>query len=106
MAKKPTQQIALAQNFLKNARLARRLLDASSITSFDTVYEIGPGRGTITAELACTARKVIAVEKDALLVRRLYDRFQEIDNVQIIEADFLHYCIPDKEYGNAGNHLL
>ena len=43
MAKKPTQQIALAQNFLKSARLARLLLDASSITPFDTVYEIGPG---------------------------------------------------------------
>lgn len=98
MAKKTTQQIALAQNFLKNARLARRLLDASSITSFNTVYEIGPGRGTITAELARTAGKVIALEKDALLVQRLYARFQDIHNVQIIEADFLRYCIPDKEY--------
>lgn len=98
MAKKLPQQIALAQNFLKSAKLARLLLDASSITSFDTVYEIGPGRGTITAELARSARKVIAIEKDPVLVQRLYDRFQKIDNVQIIGADFLRYCIPDKEY--------
>ena len=98
MAKKPTQQIALAQNFLKSARLARLLLDASSITPFDTVYEIGPGHGTITAELARIARKVIAIEKDSMLVQRLCDRFQGADKIQIIKGDFLRFRIPDREY--------
>jgi 23S rRNA (adenine-N6)-dimethyltransferase len=98
MARKPSQQIALAQNFLKSATLARLLLDASSITSFDTVYEIGPGLGTITAELARVARKVIGVEKDSRLARELHDRFHGMHNVQIIEDDFLHFHIADQEY--------
>ena len=73
MAKRPSKQIALAQNFLRNPGLVRHLVNASTIGPADTVYEIGPGRGIITAELARTAKKVIAVEKDARLVRQLLD---------------------------------
>jgi len=98
MAKKPTQRIVLAQNFLKSSKLARQLLDKSIITPFDTVYEIGAGRGVITTELARKVRKVIAIEKDSALVQRLQDQFQDADNVQIIEGDFLFHRIPDKEY--------
>lgn len=98
MAKKPPRQIALAQNFLRSAALARRLLDASSITHQDIVYEIGPGRGAITAALARVARKVIAIEKDPLLVQYLRKRFQEVGTVQIVQGDFIRFRIPDQEY--------
>jgi 23S rRNA (adenine-N6)-dimethyltransferase len=98
MAKKPTRQIALAQNFLRSSTLARRLLDASSITYQDIVYEIGPGRGAITTELARVARKVVAIEKDPLLVQYLRERFQDVDNVQIVKGDFKRFRIPDQEY--------
>lgn len=98
MAKKLPRQIALAQNYLKSARLARLLLDASSITSSDTVYEIGPGRGTITAELGRIARKVVAIEKDPALVQRLCERFQDAGNIQIVEGDFLYFRIQDQQY--------
>lgn len=76
----------------------RSLLDASSIEMRDIVYEIGPGRGIITAELAQTARKVVAIEKDPDLARGLCQRFQGVGNVQIIAGDFLRYHIPDREY--------
>lgn len=98
MAKLPKRQIVLAQNFLRSPMLARRLLDASSIMYQDIVYEIGPGRGTITAELARIARKVIAIEKDPLLVQYLRERFQDVDNVQIVKGDFMRFRIPDQEY--------
>ena len=98
MAKKPARQIALAQNFLRSPMLARRLLGASSITSLDTVYEIGPGRGAITVELARVARNVIAIEKDLLLVQYLPRRFQDVGNVQIVKGDFMRFRIPDQEY--------
>lgn len=98
MAQKPNRRIDLAQNFLRSPMLAHRLLEASSITSLDTVYEIGPGRGTITAELARTACRVIAVEKDPQLVRFLRKRFGKAGNVQILEGDFLRFRIPEKEY--------
>jgi 23S rRNA (adenine-N6)-dimethyltransferase len=70
----------------------------SSIDSIDIVYEVGPGRGIITAELARIARKVIAVEKDPALVQQLCKRFRNVENIEIIENDFLRHYIPDKEY--------
>ena len=98
MAKKSHQQIILAQNFLRSSQLVRVLLDTSSIESCDIVYEIGSGCGIITAELARIARKVIAIEKDPVLVRQLRERFQGVDNVEIMANDFLQYRIPNREY--------
>jgi 23S rRNA (adenine-N6)-dimethyltransferase len=98
MPKKSNKRIILAQNFLRSSRLVRSLLDMSSIESGDIVYEIGPGRGIITAELAQVARKVIAVEKDPYLVQQLYKRFQNVDNIEIIGNDFLRHRIPERNY--------
>jgi 23S rRNA (adenine-N6)-dimethyltransferase len=63
----------------------------SKIDLSDTVYEIGPGDGIITAALASVAGRVIAVEKDPELVRRLRERFRPVENVEIVEKDFLNY---------------
>src|SRR5215217_824598 len=98
MAKKSNKQIFLAQNFLRSSKLVRSLLDISSIESGDLVYEIGPGRGIITAELAQVARKVIAVEKDPDFVQQLCKRFQNVDNIEIIQDDFLRHPIPEWNY--------
>jgi 23S rRNA (adenine-N6)-dimethyltransferase len=84
-------QICLAQNFLRSPKLVRRLVGMSSIGPSDTVYEIGPGNGIITAALASVARQVIAIEKDPELVRRLRERFRSLENVEIVEKDFLAY---------------
>jgi len=84
-------QIRLAQNFLTSPGLVRRLVRISRIGPADTVYEIGPGNGIITAALASVARQVIAIEKDPDLVRRLRERFRPLDNVEIVEKDFLAY---------------
>ena len=97
MARKADKQIALAQNFLTSEKLVRQLLETSSIGPSDTVYEIGPGRGIITAVLAQIARRVIAIEKDPDLARQLCRRF-EGGNVQIIANDFMQYHVPAREY--------
>ena len=89
---------ALAQNFLRSSGPVRSLLEASSIGPRDIAYEIGPGRGIITAELARVARWVIAIEKDPDLARGLCVKFQNVHNVQIITNDFLRYQIPDRKY--------
>jgi 23S rRNA (adenine-N6)-dimethyltransferase len=98
MRKRLSKQISLAQNFLKNPELVRRLVKTSAIGPADTVYEIGPGRGIITAELARTAKRVIAVEKDAKLAKHLRERFQSGGNIEIIEKDFLRFSITEREY--------
>ena len=91
METRQQKQISLAQNFLRSPKLVRRLVGMSSIGPTDTVYEIGPGSGIITAALASVARQVIAIEKDPELVRRLRERFRLLANVKIVEKDFLTY---------------
>lgn len=103
MANKPRKAIRFGQNFLKSPRLVHGLVEASSIGPTDTVYEIGPGRGIITAELARAAKKVIAIEKDRQLVRHLRERFRGRENVEIVEADFLDYSFRTRANGSRGN---
>lgn len=98
MTTMPRKRIALAQNFLKCPKLVRSLVGESSINDQDIVYEIGPGTGVITAELARIARQVIAIEKDAALVAKLSKKFQHVHNVIIVEQDFLLHHVRDREY--------
>lgn len=98
MGERRSKQKALAQNFLKSPELVRRLVGASSIGPGDTVYEIGPGRGIITAELARRAERVIAVEKDVRWVRHLRERFKGVRNVEIAAGDFLRFPVAERDY--------
>ena len=91
METRQRKQISLAQNFLRSPKLVRRLVRISKIGLSDTVYEIGPGNGIITAALANVAGQVIAIEKDPELVRHLRQRFCALENVEIVEKDFLNY---------------
>ena len=91
METRQRRKIRLAQNFLRSPALVRQLIGMSTIGPSDRVYEIGPGNGIITAELAGIARRVVAIEKDPELVRRLRERFRALENVEIVEADFLAY---------------
>jgi 23S rRNA (adenine-N6)-dimethyltransferase len=91
METRQRKQISLAQNFLRSPKLVRRLIRISKIGLSDTVYEIGPGNGIITAALANVAGQVIAIEKDPELVRHLRRRFCALENVEIVEKDFLNY---------------
>lgn len=88
----------LAQNFLRSPEMVHRLVASSSIGPCDVVYEIGPGKGIITAELARAAKRVVAIEKDQKLVRLLRERFRSVKNIEIIEQDFLEFSIREREY--------
>lgn len=103
MPKQQQKQRHLAQHFLRDADLVRRLVRAAKINSADTVYEIGPGQGIITDALAYVAGQVVAVEKDPVLVRRLRERFRAHENVEIMEGDFLNFPIPHFNYKIFGN---
>jgi len=65
------------------------------LTDTDTVLEIGPGLGFLTAALASKAQRVIAVEKDRTLAIYLKEKFSERTNVMILHADALTISIPD-----------
>jgi 16S rRNA (adenine1518-N6/adenine1519-N6)-dimethyltransferase len=70
-----TPKKSLGQNFLMHARIAERIADAAGVGAGDTVLEIGPGTGMLTAPLLARAQKVIAIEADGELVPALQERF-------------------------------
>lgn len=98
MALPPRSSIFYSQNYLKDARLVDALIEKSSINGSDVVYEIGPGKGIITGQLARYCKQVVAVEKDPRLVALLIQKFAQEPGVIIREGDFLQYRLPCKPY--------
>lgn len=92
------QRIFYAQNFLKDASLVALLLARCGIDHNDIVYEIGPGKGIITEQLARRCKQVVAIEKDPRLSGLLRQQFAGRPNVTIHEGDFLDYHLPRKPY--------
>lgn len=75
---------ALGQHFLRDAGIARAIVDLVAPTARDLAVEIGPGEGALTAELARRAGRLIALEVDRELAARLRARFA---TAEILEAD-------------------
>ena len=61
---------ALGQHFLRDAGIARAIVDLLAPTERDLVVEIGPGDGALTAELVRRAGRIKALEIDRGLVAR------------------------------------
>lgn len=76
---------SLGQHFLHDRRIVQRIVDLADVAETDLIIEVGPGLGIMTQELARRAHRVIAVEKDSLLVLGLRARMPA--NVEIVEAD-------------------
>ncbi|MBI2609791.1 ribosomal RNA small subunit methyltransferase A [Candidatus Giovannonibacteria bacterium] len=98
----------LGQNFLKNKITLREIADAAEISSRDTILEIGPGHGELTEILASRAKKIVAVEKDADLIRLLREKFQKQKNVKILQGDILkfHLGYSDEFLGHSGRYKI
>jgi 16S rRNA (adenine1518-N6/adenine1519-N6)-dimethyltransferase len=82
----PRAKRRLGQHFLTDPRLLGRIADALGAGPRDTVLEIGPGPGGLTAALAARAGRVVAIEKDGDLVPPLRARFP---GARIVHGDAL-----------------
>jgi 16S rRNA (adenine1518-N6/adenine1519-N6)-dimethyltransferase len=82
-----TKRQLLGQHFLKNPRVLDRIAAAVAPGATDLVLEIGPGPGALTERLCAAAGRVIAIEKDGGLVRRLAER--PLPNLTLVEGDAL-----------------
>jgi len=82
----PRPKRRLGQHFLRDPAILRRIAAATSAGPGDTVLEIGPGPGGLTAALAATGARVVAIEKDTDLIAPLAAR---IPSVTIAEGDAL-----------------
>jgi 16S rRNA (adenine1518-N6/adenine1519-N6)-dimethyltransferase len=79
----------LGQNFLVDEATAERLVRLSGVEAGDTVIEIGAGLGTLTRALAARAKRVVALEIDAGLVRALEAERLLPANVRLLHVDAL-----------------
>jgi len=77
------------QSFLVNDRACERIVAAAGIGPDETVLEIGPGLGALTAGLLEQARRVVAVEIDRRLCQILRERLAGENRLELINEDFL-----------------
>jgi 16S rRNA (adenine1518-N6/adenine1519-N6)-dimethyltransferase len=82
----PTPKKRLGQHFLQDPGILRRIADAVEIQPGDTVLEIGPGPGGLTAQLAGRGGRLIAIERDRDLIAALRARFPKLI---LVEGDAL-----------------
>lgn len=81
---------SLGQHWLHDRLVLEHIAECADINENDTVLEIGPGLGTLTSELLRRAKKVIAVEFDGELARKLPGQFPG-KNLEVINQDILSF---------------
>jgi 16S rRNA (adenine1518-N6/adenine1519-N6)-dimethyltransferase len=81
----------LGQNFLFDPSILNRIIDAASLSPDDTVVEIGPGPGRMTAMLAGRVKKLIAIELDESLYEKLTRELSACENIELVLGDALKY---------------
>lgn len=88
----------LGQNFLKDRREARRIVEWAGVEKDDVVLELGAGGGMLTSQLARAAGKVVAVEYDPFWAGRLKLRFSGEDHVRVVQGDALKIGFPGEPF--------
>jgi 16S rRNA (adenine1518-N6/adenine1519-N6)-dimethyltransferase len=78
---------ALGQHFLIDDNVIGRILALAQLTGDETVLEIGPGIGTLTAALCKHAGAVVAVERDADLLPVLAETTADCARLAVVRAD-------------------
>lgn len=95
----------LSQHFLTDPRILARIADALEAGPQDTVLEIGPGPGGLTAQLRSRVGRLIAIEKDPELAAALRTRFPDLE-VQVADAlklDWPALAAPARRFAVIGN---
>jgi 16S rRNA (adenine1518-N6/adenine1519-N6)-dimethyltransferase len=96
------------QNFLVNRGARQRLIAMLEIQAKETVWEIGPGLGSMTLPLTEQAARVLAFEVDRGLCRFLLETFGNVPSFKLVPGDFLEswrnavsqHGPPDRLLGN------
>ncbi len=81
---------SLGQHWLKDRSVLSHIADCADLKGRDTVLEIGPGLGTLTSELLRRSNKVVAVEFDSELARKLPAQFPG-KNLKVVNSDILSF---------------
>ncbi len=97
---------SLGQNFLRDPKILKKIVDFAKIEKEDTVLEVGPGEGALTKFLLERAARVVAIEKDGLLAEKLKEKFEsEIKSgkLEVVVGDILNYDLLPTNHKLIGN---
>ncbi|UCH42854.1 MAG: rRNA adenine N(6)-methyltransferase family protein [Dehalococcoidales bacterium] len=86
-----------SQNEIVNKHLIQRLVNQSSITEGDLVYDIGTGSGAISKALLDKGARVVAFEKDKSLYLKCRQKLINQDRFEIYLMDFLIWQFPQHQ---------
>ena len=80
---------SLGQNFLVDDSVLEDIISGAEVNKEDFIIEIGPGVGTLTAQLLMKAKKVTAIELDNDLIPILEKELGDNENFNLIHKDAL-----------------
>ncbi|MVX67131.1 16S rRNA (adenine(1518)-N(6)/adenine(1519)-N(6))-dimethyltransferase RsmA [Clostridium chromiireducens] len=80
---------SLGQNFLVDDSVLNDIVSGAEVNNDDFIIEIGPGVGTLTAQLLMKAKKVTSIELDNDLIPILQQELGENKNFDLIHKDAL-----------------
>ena len=78
---------SLGQHFLVDDNAVGRIIELAQLTGDETVLEVGPGIGTLTAALCEHAGAVVAVERDVQLLPALAETTAAFSRFAVVRAD-------------------
>lgn len=81
---------SLGQHWLTDKEIISSIVDMADLKNHDVVLEIGPGLGTMTREILKRANKVIAVEYDEDLAKKLPSQYPG-KNLEVVNQDILTF---------------
>lgn len=94
MSNQHSKDLRDSQNFLHDDALVQKIVNLANIPLGAFVLEVGSGEGIITRHLAQTVGqdgRVISVELDRRLADKLHNTFQDMPQVEIVNANILDY---------------
>lgn len=86
---------SLGQNFLRDKIVLDKIIQSAELSADDFVLEVGPGEGVLTERLIKCTKKVVAIEIDSELEKKLQTKFKNVKNIEIINADILEINLPE-----------
>jgi len=100
---------SLGQHWLKDRDILAGIANDAELNQGDFVLEIGPGLGTLTSEIFRRASRVLAVEFDAELARKLPGQFPgkqlEVVNEDILQFDLSKLPVGYKVVANVPYYI-
>ena len=80
---------SLGQNFLIDDSVLTDIVEGAEVNKDDLIIEIGPGVGSLTAQLIGRAKKVVSIELDNDLIPILKEELGQYENFTLIHNDAL-----------------